>query len=172
MTPSSWKFFVCLAALAFFVGCSGGGAADLGAVSASGTVTLDGQPVEGASVAFSPKAPDGKAAAGLTDSSGKFTLTTVEAGDGALPGSYTVTVTKKSGGSSAGAVDPRGKGGGTELSPEEGAAAMKKMMEDSKNAAKATDLLPAKYSKADTSGLTAEVKKGGANDFTFELKSK
>ena len=34
-----------------------------------------------------------------------------------------------------------------------------------------TDLLPAKYKSAADSGLTAEVTKGGENDFTFPLTS-
>jgi len=73
MSLSSCKFFVCLAALACLVGCSSG--SDIGATPVTGTVTLDGQPVEAANVAFSPKTADGRAAAGVTDASGRFTCT-------------------------------------------------------------------------------------------------
>ncbi len=71
-------------------GCGGKG----GLVAVRGVVTLDGQPVEGASVTFSPEEDSGKAAGGLTDSEGVFDLTTFSEGDGALPGDYRVTVTK------------------------------------------------------------------------------
>jgi hypothetical protein len=165
MRPSSWKFFLCLAAVVVFAGCGGGGS-EVGATAVSGTVTLDGQPVEGANVAFAPKGEGGRAATGITDAEGKFTLTTLEAGDGAMPGSYGVTVTKKSGGS-AGFVDPRDQGG--EMTPEQ----MKAVMEAAEGGAqKSKDELPAKYASADTSGLTADVSDSGGNDFTLELTSK
>lgn len=164
MSPSSCKFFVCLAALGLLVGCSGGGGADVGAVSVSGTVTLDGQPVEGATVAFSPAGQGARSASGKTDGSGKFTLTSVEAGDGAVPGSYAVVITKITGG--AAMQDPRGQGG--ELTPEQQKAIMEAAQgktPEEKNE------LPEKYAKADTSGLTAEVSGDGGNEFTFDLKS-
>ena len=164
MSPSSWRCFVGLAALGLLIGCSGGGSADVGAVSVSGTVTLDGQPVEGATVAFSPAGQEGRSATGKTDASGKFTLTTVEAGDGAVPGSYAVVVTKITGGATM--QDPRGQGG--ELTPEQQeaikAAAQGKTPE-------AKNELPEKYAAANTSGLTADVAGSGSNEFTFDLKS-
>ena len=61
-----------------------------------GVLTLDGQPASGATVKFSPSR-DGESrgypAVGITDPNGRFRLTTFEAGDGAVPGTYTVTVT-------------------------------------------------------------------------------
>jgi len=58
----------------------------------SGTVTLDGNPVEGAAVTF--MSDDGKNTyAGLTDASGKYTLYAGEK-PGASAGSYKVLVTK------------------------------------------------------------------------------
>jgi hypothetical protein len=68
-------------------GCSGG----LALIPVEGTVTLDGQPVEGASVLFEPKG-GGKPATGTTDAAGKFVLTTIEPGDGAVPGANKVAV--------------------------------------------------------------------------------
>jgi len=57
----------------------------------NGVVTLDGTPVAGATVTFVTE--DGKSAAGLTDASGNFTLSS--AGEsGLLPGTYKVVVTK------------------------------------------------------------------------------
>jgi len=58
----------------------------------SGTVTLDGAPVEGAAVTF--MSDDGKKVyAGLTDASGKYTLYAGEK-PGATAGAYKVLVTK------------------------------------------------------------------------------
>jgi hypothetical protein len=55
-------------------------------------VTLDGQPVEGATVTF--MTDDGKqSAAGSTDAAGKFSLST-NGKDGAPPGTYKVVVVK------------------------------------------------------------------------------
>jgi|EP01136_Pigoraptor_vietnamica_P013312 hypothetical protein len=62
----------------------------------SGRVLVDGKPAVRAAVKFTPAGPaaDGKTytPATFTDDDGGFKLTTVEAGDGAPPGDYTVTV--------------------------------------------------------------------------------
>ncbi len=71
-------------------------------VPVKGTLTLDGQPVEGATVAFVPARQTDLAAAGTTDAQGRFTLTTLRAGDGAVPGRYKVLVVLK-------ATDERGQ---------------------------------------------------------------
>ncbi len=122
-------------------------------VPVSGTVTYNGDPVEGATVTFMTDSAEGKGAVGRTDASGHFTLMTFEPGDGAVPGNYKVTVTKT-------------KTEGT-LSEEEA----NKYLERGENppAPAVTDLLPEKYKSPETSGLTAEVTEGGENNFTFEL---
>jgi hypothetical protein len=58
----------------------------------TGTVLYKDQPVANAQVMFNSDA--GRPAQGTTDASGKFTLTSFEAGDGATPGKYKVTVVK------------------------------------------------------------------------------
>jgi hypothetical protein len=63
-------------------------------VPVSARVTLNGQPVEGAVVTFSPDKREGHGACGTTDASGKATLTTFEVGDGAVPGAYYVSISK------------------------------------------------------------------------------
>jgi prepilin-type processing-associated H-X9-DG protein len=63
-------------------------------VSVSGHVTLDGQPVEGATVVFTPTEQGGRVAKGATDATGRFALKSSETGDGAKPGTYRVSVSK------------------------------------------------------------------------------
>ena len=64
-------------------------------VPVSGTVTLDGQPVEGATVTFHVLGRDreGRPATGQTDKTGTFHLKTGNAG-GARPGDYKVVIIK------------------------------------------------------------------------------
>ena len=57
----------------------------------TGTVTYQGNPLPDAFLTFYPE--DGqKPAAGTSDQSGAYTLTTFNNGDGAIPGPHTVTV--------------------------------------------------------------------------------
>jgi hypothetical protein len=74
--------------------CAGCGSGPAGLVAGMGKVTLDGEPVEGASVVFMPTADDGLLAAGRTDQEGRFTLATNEA-LGVRPGHYKVSVGKQ-----------------------------------------------------------------------------
>jgi hypothetical protein len=60
----------------------------------SGVVTYKGAPVEGATVGFSSTNPEIQPAIGVTDAQGKYTLTTFEKDDGALPGEFTIHVFK------------------------------------------------------------------------------
>lgn len=79
------SFFYILTALSIFA-FSGCGSKGPKSYECSGTVTLDGQPVEGASIAFlNPKSTSSGSA--MTDASGKFVFES-EAGD------YGVTIVK------------------------------------------------------------------------------
>ena len=73
-------------------GCSG----KYTPVPVSGVVTLDGKPVEGATVYFYAVGDekDGRPATGTTDKDGVFRLSTMGNEDGALPRNYKVVVTK------------------------------------------------------------------------------
>jgi hypothetical protein len=71
----------------------GAGCADKDSpVKVSGSVYLNGQPVRNVRVNATPVKGHGRPAYGTTDSSGKFSLTTFQEGDGALPGQYNVTI--------------------------------------------------------------------------------
>jgi arylsulfatase A-like enzyme len=59
-------------------------------VPVTGIITLDGQPLAGAHVVFFPSS--GRPAVGVTDDSGRFTLSTYEETDGALPGRHNVAI--------------------------------------------------------------------------------
>lgn len=60
-----------------------------------GRVLLDGKPVAGATVLFMPDPEgQGRPATGTTDGDGYFFLTTFRRGDGALPGTYRIVVSK------------------------------------------------------------------------------
>lgn len=56
-----------------------------------GTVTFDGQPMQGAIVTFHG-ADSRPTAQGIADDSGRFSLTTYLADDGAAAGDYAVTI--------------------------------------------------------------------------------
>jgi hypothetical protein len=78
---------VLVAVLGLVVGC---GDANLGRV--QGTVTLDGQPLEGAMVTFAP-VEGGRPAAGRTDASGRYQLVYSRDAGGAMIGEHLVTIT-------------------------------------------------------------------------------
>lgn len=137
MSQRSLNVLILAAVVAW--GVTGCGPARPATLPATGEVTYNGQPVSGAQVMF--LSPDGRPANATTDAAGKFTLTTFEEGDGALPGTHQVTINKH-----------------TTLpsTPEN-------PYPQSKNE------LPARYGRADLSQLTAEVKSGDENHFRFEL---
>lgn len=115
-------------------------------VNVTGTVTLAGNPLEGANVVFNPAmgSDDGRLASqASTDASGRFELTTHVGGGkfkpGIVPGKYAVSITK---------LDT---------------AAIKNTFSPPKN------LLPKKYADPKTSQLSADVKADASNDFPFAL---
>jgi len=72
--------------------CFGCGSDGLGTAPVSGTVTLDGNPIEGAGVMFSPIKP-GPIAMGTTDVAGHFVLATGKF-TGAMLGEHRITISK------------------------------------------------------------------------------
>ncbi len=163
MFRMSWFHWSFLAVLVCLVGC---GPAKVELAPATGVVTLDNAPLEGATVSFSPKGSGDKIAMGKTDASGRFTLNTPGEGDGAVPGSYEVSITKSTVGAAAAFEDPRGSG--KPMTAEQ----QKQMMDIAKRGmapGNITSEVPVKYSSPKTSGFTAEVKAGGTNEFTFPM---
>ena len=77
-------------------GCGGGGSGlEMGYV--TGKVTLDGAPLDGATLRFQPQA-GGSPSSGRTDASGEYELLFTAKKKGAMLGEHLVTITKSLGG--------------------------------------------------------------------------
>lgn len=137
-------------------GCGPGNPYDT--VKVTGTVLVDGQPMQDVNVSFNPDGSDAPDAYGSTDAKGEFTLTIPGApvGSGAVPGVYHPTFRKI-------VTEERPKA----ETPEEQAA-----LED-KYPVKTTYVVPEKYGNRTTSGIdSVKVEKGQPNVFKFELSTK
>jgi len=147
----------------------------------TGTVTYEGKPVEGASVMFMSKNPDGPKATGDTDAEGKFSLTTYlgpkQILKGAVPDEYKVAI-MKSPPPEAGALAPGMDPG----SPEYQKQAMEQMIKQAgpipgadkrastgPAAPKKASVLPEKYANSETSGLKYTVVTGQNDPVEFKL---
>lgn len=141
-------------------GC-GGGAASVNLVESKGKVLLDGEPLANAQISFIPV--DGPSATGKTTSDGTFRLTT-GGRLGAVPGECRVTVF-------AVAKGPSDTGAKLESMTPEDMAGMAGTTEFQDTMDKSSEeVIPSRYTKPDTSKLTATVSDNAAdNDFFFEL---
>ncbi len=129
----------------------------------SGKVTYKGEPVKHASISFVPNAPDGRGASGTVED-GYYSLTTLDPGDGALPGTYKVTVDDRQldGDKLRAEADEKGRKKGVAIKaiPQELQA---KALKGTKG------ILPGKYQVASTSDVEKEVK-SQSNSIDIELK--
>jgi len=145
-----WLGLVLLVTVA---GCSGGPAENPNwpkRYRASGTVSYEGKPIEGAEIVF--YSADGKSTGtGKTDSTGKFHLSTYTDKDGVVAGSHNVTIRRVD------VFDPTPK----DVDLSAGGKALPLKM---------TWIIPEKYSISGKSGLTADVTEKGPNEFKFDLK--
>jgi len=145
---------ILVVALAFFLltGCSESPLLE-GAVKTTAFVTLDGQPVDGAAVTFSPIG-GGRSATGLTNAQGYAEMGTNMPGDGVFPGNYKITVVKSM-------TDPSVK-------VDESNEAQTGRYQS----APMIYLVPKKYIIPQTSGLTATVQDGVESTIPLKLDSK
>ena len=150
-----WRRGISFALMATTLSVFGCGKSGLdGLVPVSGTVTYNGKAVEGADLVFNPES-EGRAASAKSDASGKFHLTTLDPHDGAQPGNYKVSISKKE------MINPMTAEEAEDwFHKHSGPPPPRKIKND----------LPEKYAEDKTSGLTATVKEGGSNEFNFELK--
>jgi hypothetical protein len=141
----NWPHFTAMA-IALCAGCSG--TQGPATFPVSGTVTLNGQPLEGANVTFHPldERQNTMASQAVTDAAGRFQLSTHIGGgrfkNGIAAGKYAVAINK---------LDT---------------AAIKTTMSPPKN------VLPGQYNDPATSGFTADVVAGQENEFPFALVDK
>lgn len=141
------------------VGCSRGDRPVI--ATASGIVTLDGNPVEGATVTFEPVS-GGRPCFGITDMEGRYKITSYEENDGAPVGDHYVSVIKITG---PGASAPAGTDNSMSLSDIAPPGA-----EESGDPDKGTVyLVPRKYINAKTSGLKITVPDGGSSELDLKL---
>ena len=155
-----YRLGVCVCLL-IAVGCNGGPKVS----SVTGKVTMDGAPLSGATVTFSPvKGGTGSAAVGTVDASGAYKLTDMKStniGSGAVVGDYNVGIVWF-------------KPDDNDTSRSSGASAAGVMTADKAAASTAGGpklALPTAYQNPETSGLKASVK-AGENNFDFTLDSK
>lgn len=149
MTHAFFRHSLAVATLATVIsgttvisGCGGG---PRGPVTApvAGTVTYQGKPIPKLSVAFLPD--KGMVATGTTDEQGQFTLMTSKPGDGAMPGSYRVSI------KAVPDTTPPMPGFPGAEQPDPASP------------------IPAKYGDPATSGLSGNVDASRKNDFKFDL---
>ena len=128
-------------------------------------MTLDGKAVDGATVIFSPKGQAPMSMA-ITDLQGKFTLKTGSGKPGAAVGDHGIGVALSltAGGSGP---PPSNDGLAPPLPSELGGsqAAQQKYVPP-----RTVWVVPEKYSKPESSGLTVTVPSGGLTDHKLELK--
>ena len=136
----------------------------------TGTITYNGEPVEGAAVNFQALAPDGESASGMTDLNGGFALTSIYAidgGRGALPGEYRVIITKYE----RSTPDPDqeaydwGEIDYSTLLSRRGS----RSPASSSSGRQPKSLIPMKYTSPATSDLKATVVPGRNSPFVFDL---
>lgn len=159
----------CAAALAMLVGLAGCGKRGPAVNYVEGVVTLDGSPLEGATVGFSPvDAAKGMGAVGRTGADGVFKLTTVQGGKveaGAVAGEYYVTFQK-----SAVPVKSTEELEKLRTDPNYGKSPPSSQRP---TAPQYKSLVPPAYGSPTTSGFRVTVKAGrnAGDEFKFNLKS-
>ena len=125
----------------------------------SGTVTYNHKPLEKGQISFIPTDPSKRPANG-TIVDGRYTLTTATSGDGALPGTYKVSIVSKQ-------IRPEDEAKIKETPVKTGGTPRQQLT--GRAAARAKDLIPAKYMSPRSTPLTREVK-AETNRFDFELE--
>lgn len=137
-----------LLAACLFMGCSDGNSDHPATYPTSVEITMDGEPVEGASVTLDSVDPENDYSPyGKTNSNGVAELSTFDAGDGVVPGEYHVAVRKIE------AI--------TEPDPSEEDPDGVRVVEERR-------IVPQKYEVFDN-GLKITVTESGPNDFEFDV---
>ena len=154
MISKKYLFLFMILGLFAVSGC--GGPKVKGLVAVRGTVTYNGEALEGATVGFTPKEfkTGDRLGAGKTDAQGRFELRTI--GElGVLPGEYAVVVIKNEArpGKQAPKVDPK----------------TGRPIQGRPTPMEVKSLIPKRYNDPKTSGLVATVEKKGLVDWRLEI---
>lgn len=129
----------------------------------SGVVKLFGAPLPGANIAFAPQSGQ-PTAFGLTDSQGRYRLTTYEPQDGAAAGEFKIVLRKVAKAPAAAAAEASADPADHDVeTPAEHSAEL--IAEQN-----GQSLIPAAYASSSTSPLSAVVKPDGENVFDFDLQ--
>jgi hypothetical protein len=136
-----------LAILVACAGCGGDVGDELPREAIWGTVTLDGKPIAHGAITFAPAAGQATQSGGVV-TDGKFS---VPRGQGPVPGKYNVSINSTT--------------AQANIPASEASSGMPGYV-----ARQPVDPIPEKYNNKTT--LSAEVKKGGDNNFQFDLKTK
>ncbi|MFN7873975.1 MAG: carboxypeptidase-like regulatory domain-containing protein [Pirellula sp.] len=158
-TPICLTRSSCLAILiTFALGCNSN--SNPKTYKVSGTVTYKGKPVDDATVVFVPTKDKGFPATGVTDKAGNFLLTSFVSNDGAVPGAYSIKVSK---------LDYKDADAANaqifQNSEEESAS----YQLDEGSTKPVKNLIPEKFSNPTTSGLTYTVPESEST-YDIELK--
>jgi hypothetical protein len=148
------KHFITITLLLVLFAASGCGQRGLSGLSkVSGTITLNGQPLDGATISLSPVTEGLRAASAVSDASGNFKVTTLHPNDGVQPGDYLISVTK------------------VKLEGVLPAAEVRKLLaEGKKYNTPQIQQVPGKYLKAETSDLKITVKPGKNDQLVLTLE--
>jgi len=171
MNRSLYFWLFILSGMVLLAGCAPGE----NRVPAEGVLTIDGQPVDGASITV--HYGDGNTAQGVTHDQGKFELAYLGK-QGAVPGSKLKTSVTKfegadvpttaftAGKSTPGSPDP------AELSKfnQQQAQKMMEKTKDLKSGLVPKNELPEKFAKPETSGITVDIPAGGSKELKIDLK--
>ena len=137
-----------------------------------GLVTLDGRPLEAATVGLSPVS-GGLPAYGNTDAAGVFRLTSSRGGlpgTGAVAGDYRVTIRKMKDEAATAASTAAETEPPAEPSIEDYERWLKEQKQDARQTPRVTSLVPERYTNPETSGLTASIV-AGRNRLEFNQTS-
>jgi len=159
----SCALWISILALPILIGC-GSSSGLPKTYQVTGKVTLKGKPVEGAIVTFISDQKT-KEAVGSTNANGEYKLSTFGPGDGALPGSYKITITQLDRPAAPAANTPAP---GVIASGDISESYVPPSASSGKNIPP-KNLLPAKYANEQSSGLVATVAESGQNKFDFDL---
>jgi hypothetical protein len=118
-------------------------------VTAKGSISYNGKPLDGAIIVINPKQGNSPAASSVSDADGNFDLQAFPPDPGAVAGDYSVIVTKMS-------------------TPEQKFSA--EGSDGSSSGPPAVSLIPKKYSRPDQSKLTVTIPAEGTESLKLELK--